>query len=94
MLDVALNDKIHNLGDLGYLQVSQKVFNNTVVIACLIYTLLKPVNHQSLLEACTASFVTLRASPPNPATLLRLDQLETSTSDESVHIHLPNYPHK
>lgn len=37
------------LDTCGFLQ---RVFNNTVVIACLIYTLLKSVNHPSLLEAC------------------------------------------
>ncbi len=79
---------------LEYLQVLQKVFNNIVAIACLIYTLLKSVNHLPLLEACTAPFVTLWASSPNLATPPSLDQLETSSSDESVPIHLQNYPHK
>ncbi len=77
---------------LEYLQVLQKVFNNIVAIACLIYTLLKSVNHLPLLEACTAPFVTLWASSPNLTTPPSLDQLETSTSDESVPIHLPKLP--
>lgn len=41
-------DTPSTLWNLGDLQVLQNVFNNMVVIACLIYTLLKPVNQSAI----------------------------------------------